>query len=1058
LFLPSPLCARPAVPADQAGEILKVAGVQGGLIVHLGCGEGRLTVALRADDRYLVHGLADTPAQVGQARERIRAQGRYGPVSIDLRTGSRLPYADNLVNLVVAKDVGDVPMDEILRVLRPEGVAYVREGAAWKKIVKPRPETLDEWTHFLHGPDNNAVARDTVVGPPGHFQWICGPRWARSHDHLSTVSAVVSARGRLFFIVDEGLTATVALPPRWALVARDAFNGVLLWKRPIASWEGHLRDFRTGPSDLARRLVAVGDRVYVTLGYGEPVLALDAATGKTLRTYAQTKNALEIVHREGTLFLVVGDRAPDAGFGLEKSPKKEKIWHWWPIYGERPPKKHLVALRAESGDVLWKKDDADTVRLMPTTLAAAGDRVFFQNQKELLALDARTGKERWRAPRPVNRRRPTWSAPTLVVCGKVVLCADRAVDAPPPGVEPSAEPDQWVVNSLGGVAPQGQIVAFSAETGARMWESEARECYNAPVDLFVIGDKVWSGNLVRSRDPGITVARDLRTGKVVQQRPKDQQFFRIVMGHHRCYRNKATLKYLVLGRDGTEFIDVATGKGVGNAWVRGACQYGVVPCNGLLYAPSHSCACHIESKLNGFNALASTRSAPAPDDAPRLRKGPAYGTTGKPAAPGDWPTYRHDAQRSGKGSCSVPSSLKRAWKTGLPGERLSSLVVAGGRVWVASIDTHSVCALDAESGELQWRFVAGGRIDSPPTIQGGMAVFGCADGWIYCLRAADGALAWRFRAAPEERRIVSYGRLESAWPLHGSVLVRDGVAHAVCGRSSHLDGGMRLCQVDVATGRLISDKPVPAPALPDVLSGDGESLFLRHQRFDEKGDSQKGAVPHLYSPAGFLDDSWWHRTYWQFGTTMRSAWGGWPVVGNQVPSGRLLVVDGETVYGFGRLNQYHRDGTHVGLGDRRYFLFGMSRKPGPPGAAKGKGKGKAPAPKRATLWSQPVPLMVRGMVLGGEVLFVAGPPDLLAYPSAKGGHPYDVTSVKALHDQEEAFLGKRGGSLWAVATADGRKLASYPLASPPVWDSLVAANGRLYLGTLAGDVLCYAGK
>jgi hypothetical protein len=30
---------------------------------------------------------------------------------------------------------------------------------------------LDEWGHYLHGPDNNAVARDTVVGPPRRFQW-----------------------------------------------------------------------------------------------------------------------------------------------------------------------------------------------------------------------------------------------------------------------------------------------------------------------------------------------------------------------------------------------------------------------------------------------------------------------------------------------------------------------------------------------------------------------------------------------------------------------------------------------------------------------------------------------------------------------------------------------------------------------------------------------------------------------------------------------------------------------------------------------------------------------
>ena len=37
-----------------------------------------------------------------------------------------------------------------------------------------------------------------------------------------------------------------------------------------------------------------------------------------------------------------------------------------------------------------------------------------------------------------------------------------------------------------------------------------------------------------------------------------------------------------------------------------------------------------------------------------------------------------------------------------------------------------------------------------------------------CLRAADGALCWRFRVAPEDRRMVAYDQLESAWPASAS--------------------------------------------------------------------------------------------------------------------------------------------------------------------------------------------------------------------------------------------------------------------------------------------------
>ena len=137
-------------------------------------------------------------------------------------------FIDNLVNLVVAEDLGEVSPDEVMRVLAPLGVAYVKQGERWTKTVKPWPNDIDEWTHFLYDASNNAVSQDQAVGPPRGLQWVGGPVWARSHDHLSGISAVVSAAGRLFSIVDEGPIASVKAESKWMLVARDAMNGLLL--------------------------------------------------------------------------------------------------------------------------------------------------------------------------------------------------------------------------------------------------------------------------------------------------------------------------------------------------------------------------------------------------------------------------------------------------------------------------------------------------------------------------------------------------------------------------------------------------------------------------------------------------------------------------------------------------------------------------------------------------------------------------------------------------------------------------------------------------------------
>ncbi len=1060
---------------EAARRILADTGIKGGLVVHVGCADGRLTAALRVNDSYVVHGLDTSAGRVAEAREHIRSLGIYGPVSVEQHSGAHLPYTDNLVNLVVSEDLGSIETDEVMRVLTPGGVAYIKDNGKWTKLTKPRPNGIDEWTHALHDADNNAVARDDVVGPPHHLQWVASPKWARSHDHLASLSALVSANGRIFCIVDEGSTAFVTLPSRWRLVARDAFNGVLLWKRPIGPWEGHLRGFRSGPPDLARRLVVTGDRVYVTLGYGKPLTALDAATGETVMTYGGTQGTLEVVYHQGRLFVVTGDRAAEEAAAI--------AWR----RGVTPPPhdKRIIAIDAATGDILWRNSGPDTAEVMPTTLATRKGRVFYQNADHVICLNSDSGNEIWRAKRPVARRRLGWSTPTLVVYEDVVLSADRPKPAAEQESDESSNDVTWEPSSAGGKAPGGELIAFSAGTGKRLWSCECREGYNTPIDVLVAADLLWTGDMVRARDPGITRARNPKTGKVARTRPADQSFFTVGMTHHRCYRNKATTRYLILGRAGVEFIDLTSGRGVANHWVRGTCQYGVMPCNGLLYAPPHSCACYIQAKLNGFNALAPRRENQheRSREGHRLEKGPAYGEARAPvdAAPSDWPTYRHDPARSGRAGSAVAKRLKPLWHKDLKG-KLSSPVVAAGKVFVSVVDSHAVHALDAETGENVWSYTAGGRVDSPPTIHDGLVLFGSADGWVYCLGVSDGQLVWRFRAAPEDRRVIAYGQLESAWPVHGNVLVLNDVAYFVAGRSAFLDGGMFLYRLNVLTGEVLSQTRIDARdpetgtepqtiirhldmrgALPDVLSSDGRSVFMRHTRFDLNGVRQEPDVVHLYSPAGFLDGSWWHRTYWIVGTHMDSGYGGWLRIGNVVPAGRLLTFDDAAIYGFAR-DRYAHHGSHVGLdastvfhfkakrdaGTRytRYRLFGINRTDEAPGdmpadpprkpGAKPGGNVKAKAsPKKTYAWSRRVPLLVRAMVLTDETLFVAGPPDVL--DSDEATSPFDR---------------RKGALLRAASLVDGQRLAEYTLDAPPVFDGMIAANKCLYLSSIDGNVSC----
>ena len=50
--------------------------------------------------------------------------------------------------------------------------------------------------------------------------------------------------------------------------------------------------------------------------------------------------------------------------------------------------------------------------------------------------------------------------------------------------------------------------------------------------------------------------------------------------------------------------------------------------------------------------------------------------------------------------------------------------------------------------------------------------------------------------------------------------------------------------------------------------------------------------------------------------------------------------------------------------------------------------------------------------------------------------------------------GGKGGELWALSKADGRKLGQIALPAAPRWDGMAAAGGRLFVSTQDGRVLC----
>ncbi len=326
--------------------------------------------------------------------------------------------------------------------------------------------------------------------------------------------------------------------------------------------------------------------------------------------------------------------------------------------------------------------------------------------------------------------------------------------------------------------------------------------------------------------------------------------------------------------------------------------------------------------------------------------------------------------------------LGLAWKAELGG-RLSALTIADGRVFVSQIDAHTVHALAAGRWSAGCGILSpGARVDSPPTYWNGRVLFGCSDGNVYCLRASDGELVWRFRAAPGDRRTMVFEQLESLWPVPGSVLVEDGVvsfrgwalslprrrdaflpARGGERQSARAQGDRRprpRVRGDLQDRIQTLQMPV---ALNDILSSDGKLTYLRSQKIEKDGErieigpvsgnasaqgaKQSGEGAHVFAPMGFLDDTWFHRSYWVYGRNFAGGHNGYHQAGKFAPSGRILVFNDDKVFGYGREPQYYKWTTTLGAP----VVFGEPRDPGSlrqgPGAervklsARGRGDGCA---------------------------------------------------------------------------------------------------------------------
>ncbi len=377
------------------------------------------------------------------------------------------------------------------------------------------------------------------------------------------------------------------------------------------------------------------------------------------------------------------------------------------------------------------------------------------------------------------------------------------------------------------------------------------------------------------------------------------------------------------------------------------------------------------------------------------------------------------------------------------GGALSQVIAVKDSLFTAEKDLHRVVCLSRADGKFKWRFSASGRIDSAPTYSNGRIVAGCRDGYVYCLNAENGALAWKFRAAPHDANIIAFSQLESAWPVHGSLIVRDDKVYCLAGRSSNLNGGMYLYVLHLKTGEAIQEKRLVLEKastyekheslLADLLTVDGTNMYMRTISFPaddisriqySKGATHgptKGSPTAIRPTSGFLDTSWFNTTVWGIGSMM----------------GQIMAYDDKNAFGLLATkvfrNSYKHDVFNVGKSGYKLFCREMTNEPAP--AEKRRGKGKQAVGDQ---WAVMVPVRGNSMLVSSDAVYLAGTRDIVD-SNDPWGH----------------VEGRKGAVLNVYSRNDGKKLSEQTLGAAPIFDGLSASGNNIYLVTEDGKINCY---
>ena len=768
----------PLLRAESSSlRLLDTVGAKAGVVAVIDApgGETESVLDLLEDNELRVYFQSDDPGQVAAMRRAGASAGVLGKrLFVDTGSPGVIQLARNLADAVLVADAvaPKVPEEELLRVLRPLGRAFV----GGRTLVKPTPEGVDEWTHPYHGPDNNPQSRDRLARGDFRTQFIARPKFSPMPEQT------VASGGRLFKAMGHIAHKQNQNAHLNTLLCINAYNGVILWKRPLP--EGFMIHRNT--------MIATHDALY--MGDHESCKVFDARTGKLLREITVDEELTDgpvwkwMAESEGTLYALVGNR--EVRVDTQRAVRRG-LGHWpwgmWKGHDYADPKtsfgfgRTLVAIDLKSGKPRWHLRSEEFLDARGVTMNRS--RIFACSPgKTLMAIDRDTGSIAWKQEggRTIEAIGASGRAQHYVT-GYATTCYAKCND-----------------DLLFFAGPQrSRTVAVSAETGDVAWTYP-----DGNLQLVLRPDAVYAAGGQKSKGG---VRLDYATGKVLATMP----------ARRACTRATGSIDSIFFrARGGTVRVLTASNQEQHIAAMRPPCQDGVLISNGHLYWGPWMCGCQLS--LYGNIGLGPADRTFASDAGTALA---LHGDNRVPEAldlkPGDWPSYRGNNDRSDFRDEGLPQGLKPDWSVKVS-ERLPTAPVTGGGLVFVGARSGAVRAFDA-SGKLRWERYTAGPVYYPPAVYGDRVFVGSADGRVYAFAARSGRSLWTFRVAPADRRIHVFGDLISRWPVAGGVVVEDNTVYAVAGIVNY--DGTYVVALDAVTGELKRSNSRSGALAPKVNGG-----------------------------------------------------------------------------------------------------------------------------------------------------------------------------------------------------------------------------------------------